>query len=155
MLRVLLIQGSVTLCRFFIRGAWEAEILPLNYTREYRKKIGFSHVRDQALAAQQGENALAEPRLEQLARNGRQDAKAAVGVERAVRRKHVNVGVEVNEVAEGLDEQDETRPRAGFCVCITLTAAAASPAAAPPNPLRYRSLGYQYQLERSESPFGG
>ena len=36
-------------------------------------------LRDQALAAQQGENVLPQPRLEHLARNGRRNGEAAVG----------------------------------------------------------------------------
>ena len=57
-------------------------------------------------------------RLEQLARGGRQNPGSAAGVEGTVRREHVNVGVEVDQVAEGLDEQDEARSRAGLRACI-------------------------------------
>ena len=70
-------------------------------------------VRDQALAAQQIENAFAKRGLEQLARNGRQDAEAAIGIESAVRGEHVYMRVEVDQVAEGLHEEDDARPRTG------------------------------------------
>lgn len=56
---------------------------------------------------------LAEPRLQNLARDRRQHGEAAIGIERNVRREHMDVRVVVNGVAEGLHEQDETRPRAG------------------------------------------
>ena len=63
-------------------------------------------LRDQAFAAQQGEHLGAEPRLDYFARNGRQDGESAAGIEYAVRGKHVNMRIEVDEIAEGLDEQD-------------------------------------------------
>jgi len=48
-------------------------------------------LRDQALAAQQGENVLPQPRLEHLARNGRRNGEAAVGAALIVRRAMADI----------------------------------------------------------------
>jgi len=74
--------------------------------------------RDQTLPAQQGEPFLPEPWLKHLARNGRQHVETALGIESAIRREHVNMRVEVNEIAEGLDEKNHPRPCAGPRACI-------------------------------------
>ena len=69
--------------------------------------------RDQAFPAQQGKHFRPEPWLEHFARNGRQHGESAVGIESTVRRKHMDMRVEVDEIAEGLDEEDHPRSRAG------------------------------------------
>jgi hypothetical protein len=69
--------------------------------------------RDQAFPAQQGKHFRPEPWLEHFARNGRQHGESAVGIESTVRRKHVDMPVEVDEIAECLDEEDHPRSRAG------------------------------------------
>jgi hypothetical protein len=68
--------------------------------------------RDQSLAAQQGKHFRPEPRLEQLARNGRQDAEVPITVKNtSAASTYVYVRIEVDEVAEGLDELPSADPR--------------------------------------------
>lgn len=75
---------------------------------------------DAAFALEKDEDLLAQARLQCLRRDRRQDAEYSIRPENAIGDQRVDVGLEGDQIAEGLYEPDERRSAIRLCGAETL-----------------------------------